>query len=134
MAAKGANGPQGNLSDDQMKTLPKDLMRAKKYTLHKVPAWLTKRLRAQGRTLAGNGDWRDHMGSYKASDGTEVFVSEPYDLTGDKLRGALEFADSVEAFLHVSPVSSWYPGVTVRLEFWPEATNIHLTESGPMRV
>ena len=89
-----------------------------------------------GRTAAhgclpGGGSWLDHMGSLKTSNCTEIFISEPYQLTGDKVRAALEFADSVDAFVHVSPVSSWYPGFSVRLEFWPSSENVHLTDSEP---
>lgn len=138
-------GPQGNLSQSQADRLLGELMRAPVYRAGTFPAWLRKRLKAipenslgiefysrghwsmsGGRSWPG---WLDHFGYYVAPDGTEVFVTEPYDLIGDKIEGALAFAREVGAELHVSPVSTWYPTHTVRLEFWPETPNTHRVES-----
>ena len=125
---------RANLTAEQNARLPADVLRAPAlHRSHKLPRWLQRRLRAipdnelgyrsyHGSWLVEGADWLDHWGYYVAPDGRQVFVSEPYHVGTDALTSALLFARQAGAELRVSPVSSHYPGWTIRLEFWPPAS------------
>ena len=123
-----------NLTAGQNARLADDLLRAPALRQHKIPRWMHKRLRALPDNPIGyesfGAAWvlhgtphrmLDHWGYYVAADGREVFVTEPYDVNNEVIRAALDLASAVDAYLYVSPVSSHYPGWTVRIEFWPGA-------------
>jgi hypothetical protein len=119
------------LTAEQRDRLIPDLLRRPDLRLHKLPRWLHRALRRLPDSILGyqhhgmawwlgsTPDWLDHWGYYLAPDGREVFVTEPYHVEGEAVAEMLELAHAVGATLRISPVSAWYPGWTIRVEFWP---------------
>ena len=110
------------------------LIQVKEPVLHRIPSWLTKRLRAFGRRQHVGGysaemimqsympcsmHWLDHWGTLKpgccCSDAA-AFVSEPYGLTDKDAKEVTRFCEALGGLSwHVEADSWWYPGSTVRI-------------------
>jgi hypothetical protein len=105
----------------------------------RAPGWLTKRIRQRmpevrderwgwhsGITLvheAANlkmggrfiGDWIDHAGSLKLSDGRTAFVSEPYGLFYDSIEALLAFCNKLDIECTIDAGSSHFPTRCLRI-------------------
>lgn len=95
-----------------------------------VPKWLKKRLRhhhldlhcyTDAHPLLGGADWLDHWGSTLETDREEAFVSEPYQLTAEGMRGLLHFAVVLDLSVIVRASSAYYPTYSVRITLTPRA-------------
>lgn len=63
--------------------------------------------------------WLDHAGSFIAEDGTEVLMSEPYNLDPDAVRDLLAFCDQHDLDFHIDGLTQHYPTRTFRVRVWP---------------
>jgi hypothetical protein len=88
-----------------------------------VPKWLKKRLAphkldltcyTEAHPLLKGADWLDHWGTAIES-GVEAFVSEPYQLTAEGMRGLLHFADTLDLSVIVYASSAYYPTHSLRI-------------------
>lgn len=102
--------------------------------LHRVPKWLRllmlQKFGCRNRDTSGGGvlwnavqtdscgGWLDHWGSTMMC-GKLCFVSEPYNVTAEKVADVDAFAARLGVQWSLSANSWWYPGHTVRIVLWP---------------
>lgn len=94
-----------------------------------VPKWLKKRLRPHhldltcytpAHPLLNGADWLDHWGT-AIEGGKEAFVSEPYQLTAEAMRGLLHFATVLDLSVIVYASGAYYPTHCLRIILTPRA-------------
>lgn len=105
--------------------------------LHEVPEWvrraclkIVKGKRWRGSSTRGpvvledavnlcsRDGWCDHWGTVVIN-GKQCLASEPYGMTAESMKSAIEFAEKIGARLEIDSNSWWFPGRTVRLTFFP---------------
>jgi hypothetical protein len=67
----------------------------------------------------GGADWLDHWGSTVEVNGEEAFVSEPYQLTAEGMRGLMHFAATLDLSVMVWASSAYYPTYSLRITLKP---------------
>jgi len=95
-----------------------------------VPTWLKKRTRPYALDLTcyttahplfgGGAEWLDHWGTTIDADGEEDFVSEPYHLNAEGMRGLLHFAAALDLYFIVRAASAYFPTHSLRIKFMPK--------------
>lgn len=92
-----------------------------------VPKWLKKRLTPHKldltcytptHPLLNGADWLDHWGS-TVEGGEEAFVSEPYQLTAEGMRGLMHFVNTLDLYVIVRASSAYYPTYSLRITLLP---------------
>lgn len=92
-----------------------------------VPKWLKKRLAPHkldltcytaAHSLLGGADWLDHWGT-TIEGGEEAFVSEPYQLTAEGMRGLMYFVNALDLSVMVRASSAYYPTYSLRITLMP---------------
>ena len=62
--------------------------------------------------------WLDHFGESVWYSGEKIFVSEPYQITNKDHSQISELARELDCEYRISSNSWWYPGHTIRIEFY----------------
>lgn len=65
------------------------------------------------------GPWLDHEGWISRPDGSDILVSEPYNIDGSDLRKLIVTLDSVGWDLNIQGTSGHHPSATMRIEIAP---------------